>query len=148
MSPIPGQAAASISGRSFDITARVSCASDDNGVLFAYGTENSGISFFVLNNRLVIDYNAFDDHSIIESDSTLPNGEVELKAEFRRLGKNGTIELFINEKPSAKPMPNGAIHDINMTFISPPLLSFHIASVQFFLPAGHTSWVPDNYNHE
>ena len=32
MSPIPGQAA-SISGRSFDITARVSCASDDNGVL-------------------------------------------------------------------------------------------------------------------
>ena len=100
MSPIPGQAAASISGRSFDITARVSCASDDNGVLFAYGTENSGISFFVLNNRLVIDYNAFDDHSIIESDRTLPNGEVELKAEFRRLGKNGTIELFINDKPS------------------------------------------------
>ena len=94
MSPIPGQAAASISGRSFDITARVSCASDDNGVLFAYGTENSGISFFVLNNRLVIDYNAFDDHSIIESDRTLPNGEVELKAEFRRLGKNGTIELL------------------------------------------------------
>ena len=48
----------------------------------------------------MIDYNAFDDHSIIESDRTLPNGEVELKAEFRRLGKNGTIELFINEKPS------------------------------------------------
>ena len=41
----------------------------------------------------MIDYNAFDDHSIIESDRTLPNGEVELKAEFRQL-ENGTIELL------------------------------------------------------
>ncbi len=100
MSPIPGQAAASISGRSFDITGRVNFKLGDNGVLYAYGTENSGISFFVLNNRLVIDYNAFDDHSIIESNTMIPNGEVELKAEFRRLGRNGTIELFINQEPN------------------------------------------------
>ena len=100
MSPIPAQAAASIGGRSFDITGKVSFKSGERGVLFAYGTENSGISFFVLNDRLMIDYNAFDDHSIIESEATIPNGEVELKAEFRRLGKNGTIELFINQEPN------------------------------------------------
>ena len=100
MSPIPAQAAASIGGRSFDITGKVSFKSGERGVLFAYGTENSGISFFVLNDRLMIDYNAFDDHSIIESEATIPNGEVELKAEFRRLGENGTIELFINQEPS------------------------------------------------
>ena len=100
MSPIPAQAAASIGGRSFDITGKVSFKSGERGVLFAYGTENSGISFFVLNDRLIIDYNAFDDHSIIESEATIPNGEVELKAEFRRLGKNGTIELFINQEPN------------------------------------------------
>ena len=100
MSPIPAQAAASIGGRSFDITGKVSFKSGERGVLFAYGTENSGISFFVLNDRLMIDYNAFDDHSIIESEVTIPNGEVELKAEFRRLGKNGTIELFINQEPN------------------------------------------------
>ena len=100
MSPIPAQAAASIGGRSFDITGKVSFKSGERGVLFAYGTENSGISFFVLNDRLMIDYNAFDDHSIIESEATIPNGEVELKAEFRRLGKNGTIALFINQEPN------------------------------------------------
>ena len=100
MSPIPAQAAASIGGRSFDITGKVSFKSGERGVLFAYGTENSGISFFVLNDRVMIDYNAFDDHSIIESEATIPNGEVELKAEFRRLGKNGTIELFINQEPN------------------------------------------------
>ena len=100
MSPIPAQAAASIGGRSFDITGKVSFKSGERGVLFAYGTENSGISFFVLNDRLMIDYNAFDDHSIIESEATIPNGEVELKAEFRRLGENGTIELFINQEPN------------------------------------------------
>ena len=100
MSPIPAQAAASIGGRSFDITGKVSFKSGERGVLFAYGTENSGISFFVLNDRLIIDYNAFDDHSIIESEATIPNGEVELKAEFRRLGNNGTIELFINQEPN------------------------------------------------
>ena len=100
MSPIPAQAAASIGGRSFDITGKVNFKSGERGVLFAYGTENSGISFFVLNDRLMIDYNAFDDHSIIESEATIPNGEVELKAEFRRLGKNGTIELFINQEPN------------------------------------------------
>ncbi len=100
MSPIPAQAAASIGGRSFDITGKVSFKSGERGVLFAYGTENSGISFFILNDRLIIDYNAFDDHSIIESEATIPNGEVELKAEFRRLGNNGTIELFINQEPN------------------------------------------------
>ncbi len=100
MSPIPAQAAASIGGRSFDITGKVSFKSGERGVLFAYGTENSGISFFVLNDRLIIDYNAFDDHSIIESEATIPNGEVELKAEFRRLGNNGTIALFINQEPN------------------------------------------------
>ena len=106
MSPIPAQAAASIGGRSFDITGKVDFSSGDDGVLFAYGTENSGISFFVLNDRLIIDYNAFDEHSIIESSTKIPDGEIELKAEFRRLGKNGTIELFINnESNGTKDIP-------------------------------------------
>ena len=106
MSPIPAQAAASIGGRSFDITGKVDFSSGDEGVLFAYGTENSGISFFVLNDRLTIDYNAFDEHSIIESSTKIPDGEIELKAEFRRLGKNGTIELFINnESNGTKDVP-------------------------------------------
>ncbi len=131
MSPIPAQAAASIGGRSFDITGKVSFKSGERGVLFAYGTENSGISFFILNDRLIIDYNAFDDHSIIESEATIPNGEVELKAEFRRLGNNGTIELFINQEP------NGAIEV--------PLYMRMISSVGASIGFDHGSPVSELY---
>jgi hypothetical protein len=78
MSPLPGQAAAAIAARSFDLTGRVTREAGDEGVLFALGTENSGLSVFVQGDRFVVDYNAFDDHTIIESDAELPLGEVEL----------------------------------------------------------------------
>ena len=60
MSPIPNQASAAIGGRSFDLTARVTRQAGDEGVLYATGTENSGISVFVQGDRFVVDYNAFD----------------------------------------------------------------------------------------
>ncbi len=78
MSPMPGQASAAIGGRSFDLTARVTVGPQDEGVLFATGTENSGISVFVQDRRLVLDYNAFDDHTILESSVEVPEGDVEL----------------------------------------------------------------------
>ncbi|MDO9176634.1 MAG: sulfatase-like hydrolase/transferase, partial [Actinomycetota bacterium] len=60
MSPMPGQASASVGGRNFDLTARVTRSAGDEGVLYATGTENSGFSLFVQHDRLVFDYNAFD----------------------------------------------------------------------------------------
>ena len=85
MSPMPGQASAAIGGRVFDLTATVTRAAGDEGVLFATGTENSGISVFVQDDRLVVDYNAFDDHTIVESDIEVPAGRVDARrAEFRR----------------------------------------------------------------
>ena len=72
MSPLPGQAAAAIGGRAFDLTAAVTREPGQDGVLFATGTANSGISVFVQHDRLVVDYNAFDDHTIIESDIEVP----------------------------------------------------------------------------
>ncbi len=77
MSPLPGQAAAAIGGRSFDLTATVTRDAGDEGVLFATGTENSGVSVFVQNDRLVVDYNAFDDHTILESTIDVPAGDVD-----------------------------------------------------------------------
>ena len=56
----------------------------DEGVLWATGTENSGISVFVQDDRLVVDYNAFDDHTIVESTVAVPVGDVELTVRFRR----------------------------------------------------------------
>ena len=73
---MPSQAGAAIGGRSFDLTAKVTREPGDEGVLYATGTQNSGVSIFVQNDRLVVDYNAFDDHTIVVSDVVLPDGDV------------------------------------------------------------------------
>ncbi len=97
MSPMPGQASAAVGGRNVDITARVTLESGDEGVLFATGTQNSGISMFVQNGRFVLDYNAFNDHTVIESDIELPGGEVELVARLRRgAGMAGSASIEID----------------------------------------------------
>ena len=97
MSPLPGQASAAIGGRNFTLTAQVPGDGTAEGVLFATGTENSGISVFVQGGRLVLDYNAFDTHSILESDVAVPTGDAELSVAFTRgEAMAGTAELFID----------------------------------------------------
>ena len=101
MSPMPGQASAAIGGRSFDLTATVTLADGDDGVIFATGTENSGISIFVQNGRLVIDYNAFDEHTILESDLEMPTGESTVVAKLRRgAGMAGAMSMEVNGTPA------------------------------------------------
>ncbi|MGF1599075.1 MAG: arylsulfatase [Acidimicrobiales bacterium] len=103
MSPIPGQATASAGGRSFDLTARVTRAAGDEGVLWATGTENSGISVFVQDDRLVVDYNAFDDHTVVESDREVPTGDVELHVRLERDGRRtGWCEVSIDGEPAGR----------------------------------------------
>src|SRR5690606_1575619 len=66
------------------------------GVLFATGTENSGLSLFVQAGHLVLDYNAFGDHTIVESDVAVPAGDVHLGLRLRRLdGFAGTATLTV-----------------------------------------------------
>ncbi|MBT6373061.1 MAG: sulfatase-like hydrolase/transferase, partial [Acidimicrobiaceae bacterium] len=97
MSPIPGGASAATGGRSFDLTAQVTRASGEDGVLWATGTENSGISVFVQNERLIVDYNAFDKHTLLESDVDLPVGDSVLTARFRRTGgQSGIVILAVD----------------------------------------------------
>ncbi len=97
MSPMPGQAAASIGGSSFDLTARVTREAGDGGVIYATGTENSGLSVFVQNDKLVVDYNAFDDHTILESEINVPTGSSELVLAIRRTGgRTGTMALLVD----------------------------------------------------
>lgn len=101
MSPIPSQAAAAIGGRAFDLTAKVTRAAGDEGVIFATGTQNSGISVFVQNDRLVVDYNAFDDHTVLESDVALPVGESTVTLEVRRGdGRSGAMAVRIDGQPA------------------------------------------------
>ncbi len=96
MSPMPGQAAASIGGSSFDLTASITREAGDGGVIYATGTENSGVSVFVQNNKLVVDYNAFDDHTVLESEIDVPVGQSDLVLAVRRNGRRtGTMALFV-----------------------------------------------------
>lgn len=97
MSPMPGQACAAIGGRAFDLTATLTREAGQDGVIYATGTENSGISIFVQNDRLVIDYNAFDEHVILESDIEVPAGESTVLASFRRGdGRVGSMSVAVN----------------------------------------------------
>ena len=96
MSPLPGQAAAAIGGRSFDLTARVTVDEGSEGVIFATGTENSGFSLFVQDRHLVLDYNAFSDHTVVVSDIEVPIGETEIAAHLRRgEGTAGSAAILV-----------------------------------------------------
>ena len=78
MSSIPSQVSPSPSGRSWHLEAVFACSGDDEGVIYARGNENAGITIFIQNSQLVVDYNAFKDHSILESTIQVPPGNNEL----------------------------------------------------------------------
>jgi arylsulfatase len=99
VSPLPAQAGPSIGGRSWDLDATVDRPSGAEGVLFATGTENSGVSFFVLDGRLVFDYNFFGDHHVVASATPVPVGRCVLSVRFRRTGTGGTATVVIDGEP-------------------------------------------------
>ena len=100
MTPLPGQVAAAISGRSWDLFATIDRPAGANGVLYATGTENSGMSVFVQDDHLVFDYNCFGDHAIAISHQPVPEGETIIGVEFRRTGQDGVATLVIDGTPS------------------------------------------------
>jgi arylsulfatase len=69
-----------------------------NGVLVAAGGLYGGYSFYVDDNRLVYEYNAYnEDRFQIRSDGALPEGEVELKAVYAaNEDMTATVTLFVN----------------------------------------------------
>jgi arylsulfatase len=95
MSPLPAQAGATLAGNRFAMTARITRAAGDNGVLLATGTANAGLSWFVEDDRLVVDYNAFGDHTVCISETELPAGDCEVGLRFTRDGGAGDFELLI-----------------------------------------------------
>ncbi len=94
VSPLGSQSGVPIGGRSWNFTASVTCGSAPDGsesvtagrdgVLFATGTENAGISIFLDDGHLVLDYNAFDDHTVVRSDTAVGGGDHKLGVEFHR----------------------------------------------------------------
>ena len=108
MSPIPAGASAGLGGRAVDLTARITSAAGDEGVLWATGTENSGVSVFLQNGRLVVDYNSFDNHTIVESTIEVPPGDSSLGVHFERDSRtSGWVEVAIDGQACGRaPIPS------------------------------------------
>jgi len=96
LSPIPPQAAAGIGGRSWDLDATIDRPAGAGGVVMASGTENAGVSFFVQHDRLIFDYNIFNEHHIVESTEVVPTGPSVIGLRFRRGKNDADVELVID----------------------------------------------------
>jgi arylsulfatase len=102
MSPLPAQVAPSLGGRGWDMSATIQRPAGAEGVLYSSGTENSGVSLFVQDDRLVFDYNCFGDHHVAVSEATVPTGDTVVGVEFRRSGQSGDVTLMVDGRPSGK----------------------------------------------
>jgi arylsulfatase A-like enzyme len=100
VAPLPSQVGAALGGRGWELRATVDRPVGANGVLFATGTANAGLSVFVQGDRLVFDYNCFGEHHVVESDGPAPVGPCELGVRFVRDGKEGTALLLIDDEPA------------------------------------------------
>ncbi len=100
LSPLPAQVGAALGGAGFTMTARLTRNADDDGVLFATGTANAGLSWFVEDGHLVLDYNAFNEHTVLVADHPLPAGDTVAELRFTRTGGTGDVELFVDGKPA------------------------------------------------
>jgi len=70
----------------------------DDGVLFAFGTMNGGMTFYIKDSQLIFDFNMFMDHHVVHSDMKVPTGDSIVRAHFLRQGNKGTLTLYINSK--------------------------------------------------
>ena len=122
-----------LGGRAFDLTATVTSHDGAEGVIWATGTMNSGCSVFVQDGRLVVDYNAFDDHTIVESTIDVPAGDCTLGVHLERDSRTtGWVELSINGQPCGR----AAI----------PYYMRMVSSVGSSVGMDHGSAVSDRYN--
>lgn len=100
VSPLPAQVAPALGGRGWEMSATVDRPVGAEGVLYASGTGNSGVSLFVVEDHLVLDYNCFGDHHVVTSDSPVPAGRTVVGARFHRTGKGATATLVVDGKQS------------------------------------------------
>jgi arylsulfatase A-like enzyme len=92
-----GEVSPALGNRSFTATAEVERpAADSEGAIFAVGTGNNGIAFYVKGDRLVFDYNLFTHHHKAVSDRPIPAGASTLSVAFEKTGKTGKATISID----------------------------------------------------
>ena len=100
LAPITPQAGPALGGRSWTMSALIDRPAGGEGVLYASGSVNSGISLFVQGDRLVFDYNFFGDHNVVESEIEVPVGSATLGVRFDRHGETATVTLTVDGAPA------------------------------------------------
>jgi len=133
MTPLPGQVAPALGGRSWDLLATIDRQLGEGGVLYASGTENSGLSLFVQDEQLVFDYNCFGDHRVVVSNRAVPEGSSIVGVEFRREDKGATAALVIDGEAVG-----------SMTV---PFAMYMMSSIGPSVGFDHGSQVSDRYDH-
>jgi arylsulfatase len=72
-------------------------------VLWATGNENSGVSVFVQDDRLVVDYNSFNDHTVVESSVPVPVGDSTLHVHLERDSRTtGWAEVLVDGQAAGR----------------------------------------------
>jgi arylsulfatase len=97
VSHMTGEVSPALGNRSFTVTAEVDRPTDQSeGAIFAVGTSNNGIAFYVKNGRLVFDYNLFTHHYRAVSDRPIPAGASSLGVRFEKIGRRGKATVTID----------------------------------------------------
>ncbi len=94
---LPAQVGAQIGGRSWALSATIDRPAGAEGVLYATGNENSGLTLFVVGDRLVFDYNCFGEHHVVESSVAVPTGSSVVGVRFTRGDDGGDATLVIDD---------------------------------------------------
>jgi arylsulfatase len=96
VSHIPSATSPGLGGRNWSMSAEVERPDKTaGGVLVASGSQNVGFSWYVKDEQLVFDSNAFADHYIVRSTRRVPVGLSSLGVKFSWMGTKGTIALLI-----------------------------------------------------
>jgi arylsulfatase len=103
ISHIPNAASPMLGLPSWIMSAKINRTSEnDEGVLLATGTQNSGLSWYIKDNHVVFDYNYFADHHVIRSDRPLPTGDFTTEIKYVKKKKESTITLSIDGQEAGK----------------------------------------------
>jgi len=99
MGHIPSDVAPDLRSRSYTITADVVVPEDGcEGVLVAHGDLTTGWSLFIRDGHLEHDLNVGGSHQMLRSSIPVPAGEHRLGVRMRRVGNEGTLTMFIDDR--------------------------------------------------
>ncbi len=94
---IAEKASAPVKNRSHEIVTTVDLKGGEEGVIVACGGMTGGYSMYLMNGRLMFDYNYLDGVHYKLTSPPLPTGPTELKFNFIKTGEYaGTGELYVN----------------------------------------------------